>query len=122
MIRIILNIEQSSPFLQTVSGEIVVDHVDFRRPNMPVENVLNCKFNIKPNSIGYSNISGFNSQLFEAIKPQIDVMIHSYKRGMILAPSDFSWIEDSNNLSVDEWLKMKGVESEISNKDQFQRE
>ena len=118
MIRIILNIENFSPFLQTVSGEVVVEHIDFRKLDSTgqVTPVFNCLFNFKPNSRGYNNINGADNVLFEALKPQMDTMINSYMRGMILAPHDHSWVEDSKDITLNEWLHEKGVTIEIPNK------
>ena len=109
MIRIILNIKNYSPFLKTVSGEVVVEHVDFREleSHGQVKPVINCNFNFKPNQKGYSNVKGVDHDTFEIIRPQIDIMINSYVRGMTLSPHDHSWIEDSLDKPLEVWLSEK---------------
>ena len=120
MIRILLNIENFSPFLQTVSGEVVVEFIDYSNVNSQVQPVLTCNFSAKPNQLGYRNINGYDSAIFHALKPQIDTMIYSYKRGMTLASHDFSWAEDSKDKSLEEWKEEKEREYEAS--DEFQHE
>jgi len=115
MIRIILNIEHFSPFLQTVSGEVVIEHIDYRNVGANgVQHVLTCKFDKKPNQLGYRNDAGYDSAVFHALKPQIDTMINSYTRGMTLAPHDFSWVEDSCDKPLETWKQEKVREYEIS--------
>jgi len=116
MIRIILNIDNFSPFLQTVSGEVVVEHINFKNLESTgqVIPVFKCLFNFKPNSRGYKSFNGADNILFEALKPQMDIMINSYMRGMILAPHDHSWVEDSKDITLNEWLQEKGVSIETS--------
>ena len=121
MIRIILNIKNFSPFLQTVSGEVVVEWVDYRNVSSQVQPVFTCNFNVKPNQIGYQNVDGFNSAIFRALKPQIDTMIQSYKRGMILASHDSSWVVETQNTTFDIWKAEKEREYEASYKFQHKR-
>jgi hypothetical protein len=114
MVRILLNIENCSPFLQTVSGEVVVEYVDYRDVGKQVVPVLTCKFTKRPNQLGYRNDAGYDSAVFHALKPRIDTMINSYMRGMILAPHDFSWVEDSCDKPLKTWKLEKVREYEIS--------
>ncbi len=119
MIRIILNIKNYSPFLSTVSGEIVVEHIDFRELDAPsqIKPVLNCSFDYKPGQKGYKcrkGDNGVNHNLFEVLKPQIELMIDSYVSGMKLADYAHSWIADSLDKSLDVWLKEKGINHEIT--------
>lgn len=117
MIRIVLNVKHSSPFLQTVSGEVVVEYIDYRNldADKQVEPVLVCEFSCKPNQLGYTNKSGFNSAIFEGLKSQIDTMIHSYRRGMLLSPHDYSWVEDSADKPLETWKQEKVRQYEITN-------
>ena len=117
MVRILVNIKNFSPFLQTVSGEVVVEWVDYRNieASAQVQLLLNCEFDIKPNTLGYRNINGYDSAVFHALKPQIDNMIHSYRRGMTLASHDFSWVEETKNTTLDIWKAEKEREYEDSN-------
>jgi len=115
MIRILLNIKDFSPFLQTVSGEVVVEWVDYRNVSAQVRPVFTCEFTSKPNQLGYQNLNGFDSAVFDALKPQIDIMIHSYRCGMTLAPHDFSWVEETKNKQYEIWKSEKEREYEASN-------
>ena len=118
MIRIILNITNFSPMLQTVSGEVVVEYVDYRNVSSQVQPVLTCKFSKRPNQLGYRNDAGYDSAVFHALKPQIDTMINSYTRGMTLAPHDFSWVDDSCDKPLELWKQEKVRDYEAS--DEFQ--
>jgi len=114
MIRILLNIKNLSPFLQTLSGEVVVEWVDYRNVSAQVRPVFTCEFTSKPNQLGYQNLNGFDSAVFDALKPQIDIMIHSYRCGMTLAPHDFSWVEETKNKQYEIWKSEKEREYEAS--------
>jgi len=116
MIRILLNIQHFSPFLRTVNGEVVVEFIDYRNleSSEQVTELLKCSFDYKPGSVGFKNISGFKSYIFNGIKPQLDIMIHSYVAGMTLAPHDFSWLKDSLDKPLNTWLKEKEIEYENS--------
>jgi len=120
MVRILINVHHNSPFLRTFSGEVIVDYVDYRNleTTEQVKNLLKCNFDYKPGSIGFENVSGFSSYIFHAIEDQLKVMIHSYSCGMNLAPHDFSWIQETNDKPLNEWLKEKEIEYEAS--DEFQ--
>jgi len=120
MVRIIMDVHQISPFLRTFSGEVIVHHVDFRNleTTEQVKELLKCKFDYKPGQVGFKSIEGFKSYIFHGIKDQLDVMIHSYAAGMNLAPHDCSWIKETNNKPLEEWLKEKEKEYEAS--DEFQ--
>ena len=114
MIRILLNIKDCSPFLQTVSGEVIVEWIDYRNTSPQVRPVFTCEFTSKPNQLGYQNLNGFDSAVFDALKPQIDIMIHSYRCGMTLAPHDFSWVEETKNKQYEIWKSEKEREYEAS--------
>ena len=116
MIRITLNIKNFSPFLQTASGEVLAEFVDFRELSSAaqVKTLLKCKFNYKPGQRGFHSEYGVRTDIFEALRPQIDIMISSYARGMMLAPHDYSWVDDSKDKSLNEWLDEKGVVNEIT--------
>lgn len=120
MIRIILNIKEFSPFLQTISGEVVVDWIDYIQITEQVKPILTCEFDAKPNQMGYRNAKSCDAALFYALKPQMDIMINSYRRGMTLAPHDFSWVEETKNKSFNIWKAEKERQYEAS--DEFQHE
>ena len=109
MIRILLNIKHFSPFLRTMNGEINVEHIDYRnvKTSDQVKKILECKFHYKPGQLGFESIEGFKNYIFEALKTQIDIMIRSYAAGMSLAAYDVSWVEDSLDRPLYEWLEEK---------------
>ena len=121
MIRIILNIKHFSPFLQTISGEVVVDYVDYRNVGAQVQPVLTCTFTKKPNQLGYKNLYGYDAAIFYALKPQIDTMVNSYLRGMTLAPHDFSWVRESCDKPLETWKLEKEKEYEASDEYKLSR-
>ncbi len=114
MVRILLNIKHFSPFLHTVSGEVVVEYIDYRDVAIQARPLLKCEFTKRPNTLGYRNDAGYDSSIFHALKTQIDTMINSYTRGMMLAPHDFSWVEETKNKPLDIWKAEKEREYEAS--------
>ena len=114
MIRILLNIKDFSPFLQTVKGEVVTEWVDYRNVSAPVRPIFTCEFTYKPNQLGYK-YNWCDDAVFNALKHQIDTMIRSYVCGMTLAPHDFSWVEETKNKQFEVWKTEKEREYEASN-------
>jgi len=114
-IRIHMHIKNLSPFLATISGIIKVEYTDYSKEYLQNTNtlILECEFNKKTGQTGYKNSHGFRSDLFEAIKPQLDVMLHSYMAGLTLEKDNYSWVDDSLGKTFDEWSKEKGINSEI---------
>lgn len=123
MIRIRMDIKQYSPFLRTMSGVLFVEHVDFRELSAAaqIKVLLTCNFSIKKGSKGFSHFDGVDHDLFEVFKPQIDVMLDSYRAGMSLAPHNHSWVQDSNDVPLNDWLKEKGINREITYKYPYER-
>lgn len=108
MIRITMNIKHNSPFLQSISGDIIVEDIDFRSISTSSTPLFKCKFKHRPNASGYENPDGINKVVFDAVKSQMDTMIQSYVKGMLLSNQDYSWVEDSGNKPLEDWLKEKG--------------
>lgn len=116
MVRILLNIQHNSPFLRTMNGEVVVEYIDYRNLESAaqVKELLRCNFDYKPGSVGFKDVRGFSSYIFNGIKSQLDIMIHSYAAGMTLASHDFSWVRESENKPLTNWLQEKELEYEAS--------
>ena len=95
MIRIMIDWNMVSPFLQTISGILTVEEVDTTYITQPVT-LIKCKVSRTPGSTGYSSIGkrGIPTDFFEQIKPFIEPMIHSYYNGIIMEKSDFHWVEE----------------------------
>jgi hypothetical protein len=115
-IRILMKINEFSAFLQTMSGEILVDDLNhgLRTSGPTTVPLIRCTFSKKVGQTGFKNKNGFNSAIFEAIKPTLDVMIHSYFAGMILDNQNYAWIEDSLDKTIEVWCKEKGINYEAS--------
>ena len=92
MIRIMIKWDFVSPTLQTVSGIVTLDWV--------VDTIVTWKtlaefrVKVKPGTVSYSSLSdkGIPSIYLDAIKPQLDIMVRSYHRGVILGKDDFTWV------------------------------
>lgn len=115
-IRILMKIKEFSPFLQTMSGDILVDDLNHGLKTTGPTSIplIRCTFDKKVGQTGFHNINGFRSDIFEAIKPTLDVMIHSYFSGMILDKQNYTWIEDSLDKTIEDWCKEKGIKYEAS--------
>lgn len=95
MIRISIDWNMISPFLRTISGILTIEEVDTTYVEKPII-LIQCKVDRKAGSTGYSSIDekGIPTDLFDEIKPFIDVMMHSYYNGIIMENSDFHWVEE----------------------------
>lgn len=94
MVRIIIKWETRSPFLQVLTGILTAEDVDCSYTEKP-KSLFKCKVKVEQGSTGYSAImpeDGIPSKLFEKLRPVIDVMVHSYFRGVKLDETDFLWI------------------------------
>ena len=123
MIRILLDIEHQSPFLRTFSGKVIVEYLNYANLDTSIKPklLLECRFDYKPGQKGFKSLEGFKSYIFNGIKPQLDVMIESYAAGMNLAAHNFSWVQDSHDKPLEEWLKEKEIEYEASDEFQYTR-
>ena len=103
MIRIMIHWETRSPFLQVLTGVLTAEDVDCTYRDDPVL-LLKCRVKVEQGATEYSAIEGdgIPSELFEKIRPVVDVMVHSYFRGSKLDNLDFVWIQESE---VEESLK-----------------
>lgn len=117
MIRLMIDWDMVSPFLQTISGTLTVEEVDTSYTKQPVT-LIKCIVKRKPGSTGYTSINnrGIPTDLFEEIKPFVDVMIHSFYKGVMLDKGDFHWVEEKyiDPIVLSKWKrKIKDEEEEI---------
>lgn len=113
MLRIHIEWDFISPFLQTSSGILYI--LDMYPVGGPARTLLKCKVEKKPGSVGYSSIDrfkGIHSTFFESLKPYIDTMIQSYHDGMILNNETYSWVDDSANMSFEQWADNHNIDPE----------
>lgn len=93
MIQITIDWDFISPGLQTVSGVVKVFYVS-DTVTIPWKELAKFRTTVKPGSVGYKSLDdkGVSSNLLDAIKPQLDVMVRSYQQGVIMDKKDFTWI------------------------------
>jgi len=95
MIRLMIDWDMVSPFLQTISGTLKLEDIDTTYKKQPIT-LIKCIVKRKPGSTGYTSIDdkGIPSDLFEEIKPFVDIMIHSYYKGVVMEKDDFHWVDE----------------------------
>jgi len=115
-IRILMEIKEYSAFLQTMSGNILIDDLNHGLKTSGPTSIplIRCTFSKKVGSTGFKNKNGFRTDLFDAIKPTLDVMVNSYFAGMTLDKQNYAWIEDSLDKTIEDWCKEKGIKYEAS--------
>jgi hypothetical protein len=108
MIRIGIEWNFISPFLQTMMGQLIVEDIDNNDYNK-TKNVFQCTVKKEPGSLEFSSIesNSISSDLFELIKDQIDDMIHSYFGGMMLKKQQSSWVSESLSMPLEIWIKKR---------------
>lgn len=91
MIRIMIDWEFISPALGVVSGIATIHHQETVDKWTELT-----KFKVKKEhgTTGYQSLDGkgIPSVLLDAIKPQLDIMLHSFHNGVMLEEKDFCWI------------------------------
>lgn len=113
MIRIMIKWDFVSPLLKTVSGIVEVHNsstVD------EWELLSKFKATCKPGSLSYESINdgkGMPSVVLDSIKPQLDVMMRSFRDGVVLNKSTFSWIHDDEQEEAKAALRK--INEEIDN-------
>lgn len=114
MLRIHIEWEFTSPFLQTASGILYI--IDMYHGFGKSDRILlKCKVEKKTGSTGYSSIDktrGIHSTFFESLKPYIDVMIQSYYDGMVLNNKTYAWVDDSADMSFEQWAENHDIDPE----------
>ena len=121
MIRILVNIKNNSPFLQTISGEVVAEYINYINVDAQPIEILRCDFDFRPNNTGYSKIKCEDRAVFYALKPQMDIMLKSYLCGLGITPHCFSWVEDSKDKPLETWKEEKERDYEASDEYKFSR-
>jgi len=111
MIRISIRWNFTSPFLKVLRGTLIIEDVDMRHGYI-VTPLITCEVKKEEGTLGFKCIESKYYHIFEALKPTIDPMIESYYRGMLMQPTDFSWIDDSADISLSEWLEKRGLDKE----------
>ena len=116
MLRISINWTFVSPVLRVSTGIL---KVEFQNKDWAFEEIFRCKVRKEQGTIGYSGIPpdlGVPADLFEALRPTINTMVRAYWDGMILEKSTYEWVEDSADLTFEEWKEKRGVTIGKNNK------
>jgi hypothetical protein len=111
MLRISIDWTFMSPVLQIAIGTLIIENVETKK-GYHVEPLITCEVKKERGTLGFKCIDSRYYDLFEEIKPRIDAMVESYYRGMLLESSLVSWIDDSADIPLKEWLEMKGINTE----------
>ena len=96
MIQITIDWDFISPSIQTVSGIVTVSYVT-DTVTVPWKTLAKFRTRVEPGSVGYRSLDskGVPSNVFDAIKPQLDIMVRSFQQGVIMDKRDFTWIMES---------------------------
>jgi len=86
-----------SPLLGVASGILEVRDMHLSKNTL----LLQCKVKKENGCVKYEAIDrtkpGIHSKFFEAIRPEVSIMVDSYFYGMTLCDLTFCWLEDSLN-------------------------
>lgn len=98
MVRIKIDWETVSPLLQTISGIVIIEDVNFNTDDLDSKEILRCTVHSSntPRCTGFNSINGkgYSNKIFKKYKNTIDVMVDSYLRGVTLKQSDFVWVDE----------------------------
>ena len=96
MVRIKIDLDHVSPFLQSISGIVTVEDVDTVRVSNPSLLLFKCKVTKDLHSIGFRAFeeveSGIPFVIFEMLRPIIVSMVRSYWYGVNLQSGMFEWV------------------------------
>lgn len=113
-IRIDIKWNFVSPSLQIAKGVVTVRYL--KQPPITTDEhntiLIQCNCKIAQGSKGYSAIKdskGVPLKLFDVFREQIDIMMESFFRGMLIKDSDFHWIDETllAEFNPDEWTEQR---------------
>jgi hypothetical protein len=97
MIKITINWDAVSPFLQTISGILIIEDINIQNEYHDATKILTCTVNSSnnPRCTGFGSIEGkgYSSEIFKKYQDTIDIMVDSYFRGLLLKETDYVWID-----------------------------
>jgi len=109
MIGININVKKTSPFLQTVHGKFEVDNIEYGRSYEKIVPLCHGSFSHRMGNRFRYHVEGEYKKLFKRIRPQLEIMISSYTRGLIMAPHDHSFIDNSKEKDLEEWIEQERI-------------
>lgn len=113
MIRVDINWDFISPGLGVASGILRV--ISYKNNGAFDEGkvLIRCKVKKERGSTGFSAITqdnGVRKDLFDVFEDRIRTMVDCFYHGMLLKDSAYSWVDDSADKSLEEYLTEKGYE------------
>jgi len=97
MIKITINWDTISPFLQTLSGILIIEDIDINSEYNDATKILTCKVTASnnPRCTGFRSITGkaYSNKIFTKYQDTIDIMVNSYFNGLILKKSNYVWVD-----------------------------
>lgn len=113
MIRIDIDWDFISPALGVSSGILKV--ISYKHNGALDEGkvLIKCKVKKETGSVGFSAITqdkGVRKDLFDIFEDRIRTMIDCYYHGMNLKDSTYSWVDDSADKPLKEYLNEKGID------------
>lgn len=104
MIRIMIEWDFISPTLGIVSGIATIHH---QQSVNKLAELIKFKVKKEHGTTGYQSLDkkGIPSNLLDAIKPQLDIMLHSFYNGVMLEEKDFCWVIEKDLDDAREKLK-----------------
>jgi len=113
MIRVDIKWDFLSPALGVASGILKVISYKHNGALEEGKTLIKCKVKKDRSSTGFSAIAqdkGVRKDLFDIFEDRIRTMIDSYYYGMNLKDSTYSWIDNSADKTLEEFLKEKGYD------------
>jgi len=96
MLRIKIEWNYVSPFLKTMFGSVIVEDIEITY-ELGHKKMFSCQIESINRSLIYKELSlgkDVPTKLFNKIKPLIDIMVHSYRKGVNLETIDHQWVTD----------------------------
>ena len=113
MIRIDIDWDFISPSLGVACGILKVISYKHNAALVEGKTLIKCKVKKENGSVGFSAITqdkGVRKDLFDIFEDRIRTMIDCYYNGMNLKDSIYSWVDDSADKPLEEYLKEKGID------------
>jgi hypothetical protein len=109
MLKITIDWTFTSPVLKVAIGILSVEDINMKNGHTKTQ-IIKCKVKKEQGILGFETIDTCNYHIFEELRDKIETMVQSYYYGMILESHDFSWIDDSADITFDEWVKKRGLD------------
>ncbi|MFW9871569.1 MAG: hypothetical protein ACFFG0_00535 [Candidatus Thorarchaeota archaeon] len=109
MIRITINWTFTSPALKIAIGTLLIEDIQ-QSPAYQIIELIKCKVKKENYTLSFEEIETSKYNIFEELRDKIETMVQSYYFGMMLESRDFSWIDDSADISFDGWIRKRRLD------------